>query len=280
MRGLLEETGRFLEELRFTDFDVIADFHGIFKSAALSRAARGALRIGYGKSFAKERSHLFYNERVDGPDRRVHKVDRGMLMARRLGADGAVPVMELAVPVAADGYVRDHLRREGLSSPLFAVNPFSSRGSAYKRWGLERYGELIGLLGKATGARSVILWGPGEEEEARELQRMAGGHGVLACPTTVAQLAALLRHTDMYIGGDTGVMHLAALCGIPVVALFGPTDHRINGPYGPAHRIVRKDVPCSPCKNKTCADRKCLSRITVDEVLETVLRLHKGADAP
>jgi ADP-heptose:LPS heptosyltransferase len=200
-----------------------------------------------------------------------------MLLARRLGANGAVPALQLVTPGHADEYIQDYLRREGLLSPLFAVNPFSSKGSTYKRWGLDRYGDLIGRLGMATGARSIILWGPGEEEEARELQRLAGEYAVLACPTTVAQLAALLRKMDMYIGGDTGVMHLAAFSGIPVVALFGPTDRRINGPYGPIHRIVRKDVPCSPCKNKTCPDRQCLSGISVDEVLEAVLNLHKGA---
>jgi len=97
----------------------------------------------------------------------------------------------------------------------------------------------------------------------------------LSCPTDVPQLLALLRRVDMYIGGDTGMMHLAALAGTPVLAIFGPTDHKVNGPYGPTHTIIRKDLPCSPCKNKHCKERKCLMEITVDEVFREVLGMHK-----
>jgi ADP-heptose:LPS heptosyltransferase len=82
----------------------------------------------------------------------------------------------------------------------------------------------------------------------------------------------------MYIGGDTGMMHLAALAGKPVLAIFGPTDHKINGPYGSIHKIIRKDLPCSPCKNKKCQERKCLNDITVDEVFMEILEMHKKSE--
>jgi hypothetical protein len=74
----------------------------------------------------------------------------------------------------------------------------------------------------------------------------------------------------MYVGGDTGVMHLAAFSGVPVLAIFGPTDPKVNAPYGPTHTIVRKELLCSPCRDKNCKERTCLTSITPEEVFEEV----------
>ena len=93
---------------------------------------------------------------------------------------------------------------------------------------------------------------------------------VLPANLGVAQLCALLKRADMYVGGDTGVMHLAAFSGVPVLAIFGPTDPKVNAPFGPMHKIVRRDLPCSPCRDKNCKERTCLASITPDEVFEEV----------
>ena len=119
-------------------------------------------------------------------------------------------------------------------------------------------------------ATVLILWGPGEEEEAKRLRDMAGTGVVLPANLDVAQLCALLKRADMYVGGDTGVMHLAAFSGVPVVAIFGPTDPKVNAPFGPMHKMVRRDLPCSPCRDKNCKERTCLTSITPEEVFEEV----------
>ena len=110
------------------------------------------------------------------------------------------------------------------------MNPFCSKGSEFKRWDLANYGELIRRIGDETGATVMILWGPGEEEEARQPRGDGAGPGRARVPHHGIPALALLKRTDLYIGGDTGVMHLAALAGVPVVAIFGPTDHLVNGP--------------------------------------------------
>ena len=92
----------------------------------------------------------------------------------------------------------------------------------------------------------------------------------LPVPRTCPSCSRLLQKTDMYIGGDTGVMHLAAFAGTPVVAIFGPTDVLVNGPYSAKSTVIRKDLPCSPCKNKDCRERSCLDGISVDEVYNAV----------
>jgi ADP-heptose:LPS heptosyltransferase len=125
-------------------------------------------------------------------------------------------------------------------------------------------------MNESIPATVLILWGPGEEEEARQLRDMAGAGVVLPANLGVAQLCAVLKRADMYVGGDTGIMHLAAFSGIPVVAIFGPTDPKVNAPYGPAHTVVRKELPCSPCRDKNCKERTCLTSITPEEVFEEV----------
>jgi heptosyltransferase I len=271
----IQELNRFLKRLRSVEYGIIADFHGIIKSAIFARIARGVRRVGFGKTYAKEESHLFYGETVSSDDKRVHKVERNMLIARYLGADEKIPEPGLLVPTEVEDYVDKFFIEAGISTPVFAVNPFSSSGSTYKRWDIKKYGALIKKIGDEIGARVLILWGPGEKEEAERLNEISGGKAQLACPTNVPQLFALLRRVDMYIGGDTGVMHLAAFAGTPVVAIFGPTDVKVNAPYGRNSAVVRKDLPCSPCKNKECSERKCVETISVEEVFDAAAETYK-----
>jgi len=270
-----KEMKSFLKKLRSGEYDLILDFHGIIKSALFSKLVKGKRTIGFGKSLAKEKSHLFYHECVECENKRIHKVERNMLIPRHLGIENAVPAIKLEALPDAESYIDEFFSREEIVPPVFAINPFSSKGSVFKRWDIERYGELIRRITRENIGKVIILWGPGEKGDARRLKEIAGEEAFLSCSTDVPQLLALLRRVDMYIGGDTGMMHLAALAGTPVLAIFGPTDHKVNGPYGPTHTIIRKDLPCSPCKNKDCQERKCLMEITVDEVFGEVLGMHK-----
>ncbi len=278
--NLLRATGEFkgfLKKLRGTRYDLVVDFHGIIKSAMLSMFVRGERRVGFGKAFAKEKSHLFYQEKVEAYDKRIHKVERNMLLPKYLGIDGVIPEVTLKIPADVNEYIDNFFSRIGIGTPIFVINPFSSKGSRFKRWGMDRYAGLIKRIKDESRAHVLILWGPGEEGEAEHLRQMAGDGVFLSCPTNIPQLFALLKRVDMYIGGDTGVMHLAAFAHKPVVAIFGPTDVYVNAPYGSPHIIVRRELPCSPCKKKNCHGRKCLEDITVEEVFEAVQRMYKRA---
>jgi heptosyltransferase-1 len=262
--------GPFLRHLRKREYDLVVDFHGIAKSALFSMMTRGTKKIGFGDMFAKEKSHLFYHNRINGSDKRMHKVERNMLLANYLGYANSVPKVTLKTSDDATVYADKFFQDAGNAPPLFAVNPFSSKGTDFKRWPMERYAELIARIHHELREQTIILWGPGEGEEARRLKEMSGNGAYLACPTNIPQLFALLSKVRIYIGGDTGVMHLATAADTQVIAIFGPTDFKINGPYGREHTIVRENVPCSPCKKRDCNDRQCLTPITVEKVFEAV----------
>ena len=269
----LKDLGEFLENLRARRYDALIDFHGILKSALLDYAARARKRIGFGRTFAKEGSWLVYDERVDGVDTHLHKVERNMLLARHLGVSGEIPEVELVAPPDAQTFANDLLAEHGIERPIIALFPFCSKGSLFKRWELANYGELLKRMKESIQATVLILWGPGEEEEAKRLRDVAGTGVVLPANLGVAQLCALLKKVDMYVGGDTGVMHLAAFSGVPVLAIFGPTDPLVNAPFGPMHKMVRRDLPCSPCRDKNCKERTCLTSIKPDEVFEEVKQM-------
>jgi heptosyltransferase I len=262
----------FTKELRNVRYEVVVDFHGIMKSGLLSVLTRGKTVIGFDRTFAKEGSWLVYGKRVGGR-KRSHKVERNMLLARELGANGAVPKITLNVSPSADRDISRFLSESGIDAPIVAVNPFCSKGSEFKRWGLENYAALIHRIHTELPVTAMIVWGPGEEEEAKRLEMMAGGRSRMICRTDVAQLYAFLKRADLYVGGDTGGMHLAAFAGVPVVALFGPTDVMVNAPWGDKTRVVRKNVDCSPCRDKSCAERICLNTLTVDEAFEAVAEM-------
>lgn len=269
----------FLKTLRQRKYDLIIDFHGIAKSVAMMLLARGGRTVGFGTMYAKDLSHVFYREKINGAQKRIHKVDRNMLVANFMGCSEPAAELPLRAHDGSRRYIHEFFQSHNIHQPVFAVNPFASKDSAFKRWPLERYADLAGRIIESKMGSVVIIWGPGEREEATRLAAMAGEGVELACQTDIAQLYALLTECCAYIGGDTGTTHLASAAQIPVISLFGPTDFIVNRPYSRKSIIIRKDMPCSPCKNKNCKTRECLMNISVDEVFETVRNVNPANEA-
>jgi len=126
------------------------------------------------------------------------------------------------------------VQRNG-GAPVIALNP--GAGRAAKRWPPARFAELARRLRADLGATALVLWGPAELGEAQAIARDSGA--LLAPPTDLPALLALLRRTRVLVAADTGPLHLAAALGVACVGLYGPTDPSRTGPYGPGHRVVR-----------------------------------------
>ena len=123
---------------------------------------------------------------------------------------------------------------------------------------------------------SLVAFGPvpGEQAAAREVVAKAGGAAVLAPPTSSLQeFLALLRRATLFVGCDSGPMHLASLARTPLVAIFGPTDPIENEPFpGVPSRVVRVDVGCNPCR-EGCSVRECMRAVTPEAVANAALSL-------
>jgi heptosyltransferase-2 len=147
------------------------------------------------------------------------------------------------------------------------INPGASYGTA-KRWLPERFAAVGDLLAE-RGSRVVLVGGPAEREVGEAIAAQMRAPARMLCgQTTLPELTGVLARLRALVTNDSGPMHLAAALGVPVVAVFGPTDWRETHPRGSRHRVVREDVHCSPCLLRECPiDHRCMRRVTVDRVL-------------
>jgi len=151
----------------------------------------------------------------------------------------------------------------------FAIlNPGAGWGA--KRWPAERYGFVARALAK-DGVRAILNYGPGEENLAREAEAASDG-AAKAMKCSITELIALTRRAQLFIGGDTGPLHLAAALQVPVAAIFGPTDPARNGPYGKRSIVLRN--PASPTTHaRRLQPDQGMLEISVDEVVDAARRL-------
>jgi heptosyltransferase-2 len=161
-------------------------------------------------------------------------------------------------------------RADGLlggEGPWLGLNPGAFYGTA-KRWIPERYAAVGDMLARRTGARIAILGGAAERGIAESIAAgMRAPARNLCGETGLPELVGVLSRMDAVVTNDSGPMHVAAALGVPVVAVFGPTDERETGPVGVGHRIVREPVYCAPCKLRECPiDHRCMTRIPADRV--------------
>ncbi|HUK83093.1 MAG TPA: glycosyltransferase family 9 protein [Verrucomicrobiae bacterium] len=234
-----------LWRLRRERFDIVVDLQGLLRSGMMTWATRAPRRIGL--SDAREGARSFYNEIVSVP--RTHAVDRYLLAADHLGCDTG-PV---EFPLGIAPPFRDR---------LIAINP-SARWLT-KLWGDGRFTELVRRL---PHARVVLTGSAGERTR---IERIALGCRNLAGGTDLFELAELYARCCVVIANDSGPMHIAAAVGTPVVAIFGPTDPALTGPYGKQHVVLRSGIACSPCLKEHCTHiprMECMSLVTVDQVL-------------
>jgi lipopolysaccharide heptosyltransferase I len=223
--------------LRARAFDVVLDLQGLMKSGLLTAFTRAPRRIGFAAGFQRERANaLFTNERVRPPASARHVVEQYLALVAPLGI--ADPAVEFHVPSDADADARiDGLLAGAGIKPghrLVVISPGAGRPE--KAWPVAGFRELARRLTDEAGARLVIVWGPGEEADARAI---AGAVGTKAAPpTSLRDLTALARRAQLVIAADTGPLHIAAAVGARCLGLYGPTSGARNGPYGAGNHVV------------------------------------------
>ena len=177
---------------------------------------------------------------------------------------------KLHIPPEDREYVKSffHSLSNPLKKPFIAVHPGTSPKTLYKRWMPDQYAKLADRLIHELNATVIFTWGPDEMGWVEGIRKEMQGESILGPQTkSLTELGEVLRRCDLYIGGDTGPMHIASLVGTPVVAIYGPTDPIINEPLG-LHKKVIKEVGCNPCRKRSCRELTCLKAIMVDDVLQ------------
>jgi heptosyltransferase II len=165
---------------------------------------------------------------------------------------------------------------------LLGLNPGATYGSA-KRWHPERFAAVAEELCQRWGGKAIITGGPDERGIADEIAASAKVECLnLAGRTSVRQLMAIIKRCDFFITNDSGPMHIAAAFEVPLVAIFGPTDHTTTSPFSEKAVVVSRNVECAPCLLRRCpTDRRCMEGVTVEDVVVAALKLRESTcDGP
>ncbi len=264
-----------IRSLRKRNYEVVLDFHGILKSGIIGLLSGAKKRIGFKRGYCKEFNHLFTTDHVDPKDPRLNRVYKNLELVHGAGCDRPLPKVWITPSPKDERRVETFWEEiQPVRRPVIAIQPSSSRSTDFKRWFPDRYAHLCDALIETLNATIVLTWGPGGKQTAEDIRKMMTHPAHVACSTSLMELSALFRRCDMYVGGDTGPMHLACFSGLPAVVIYGPTDPWVNAPYPHSlHRIVRVELPCSPCRDRTCAQRLCMKAITPEMVLDNVVAL-------
>jgi ADP-heptose:LPS heptosyltransferase len=224
-----------VREVRAEGYGLAVDLQRLAKSAALARLSGAPRVLGYDRARAKELSWLLTRERIAPGHARAHMVSQYLEFAAHLGLPAAARHVLPADPVA-DAWAAARVAAWG-TAPL-VVHVGASKPE--NRWAPERHGELAAALADEHGGPVVLTGGPADRPDAARARAACPAAHDLAGATDLRQLAALCARARLFVGCDTGPMHLAAAAGCPVVALFGPADPLRTGPFGARARVVRE----------------------------------------
>jgi len=254
--------------------DVVILLPNSFHSAWLAYRARVPERWGYRTDW---RGGLL-TRAVPAPSR-MHQVEYYQHLTRALGFASGPSEPTLTVGSLRRDAAAALLANAGWDgrSRLAALAPGAAYGGA-KRWPPASFGELAAAL-SADGVRSVVVGSAADRETAADvlaafrLKTDAVPPIDLTGATDLPALAAVLSHCRALVTNDSGAMHVGAAVGVPVTAVFGPTDETATRPLGDAHRVVSHDVWCRPCMLRECPiDHRCMRRIGVGVVVDAARR--------
>ena len=267
---------RLAAELRSRKFDTALLLQNAFDAAWLVWRAGIPRRIGY----ARDGRSLLLTDAITVPklgEIPAHEKFYYLELLRRAGWLQALPdetFIQLTVSPEQGATAEQKLKTAGVRENVLriAVGAGASYGSA-KCWPPERFAATLNIV-QAQNTADVILFGtPAEATVSNAIvERLQAPPINLAGQTSIAELPALLSRCHLFLGNDSGAMHVAAAVGLPVVAVFGPTDPDGTAPVAPRLTIVRQKPYCSPCFLRRCpTDHRCMTAVQPSAVEAAML---------
>jgi len=303
--GSFVDYARLAGRLRANAYDLVLDMQGQLRTALFVLASGAPVRIGFDRprasvwdasprqfpaearkhawQGAREGSWLAYTHSIPIPTLDIHAVDRYLSVGPMLGFSPGRPDFSFPLAQEASTRVEALLHRHGVAgAPLLTIAP----GTIWetKHWGTEKFADVARHFLR-RGFAVALMGSRRERAVCEEVARLAPGAVDIAGETTLAELAALIRHSAISVTNDSGPMHLAVALDRPVVGIFGPTDPVWIGPYGHPDNALRAGVPCSPCLLRQLSrchyGHVCMERVSASAVIERMEQIlgANGTDA-
>ena len=249
-----ELVGR-LSSLRSEPIDVALDMQGLLKSGLVAFASGAPRRVGFATPSLREpASRIFLTDQVEVDDG-GHVIEKNLALARSIGVDG---YGDYEFPIDVPEETVRSLDARLPATPFAILNP--GGGWSTKLWSAEKFGQLAETIYDRHALPSLVTYGPGEDELARRVVAASPNGRAVAFPCTLLEFVALARRSSLFVGSDTGPLHLAAAVGAPIVGIYGPTSPLRNGPFDPRDRTVgRHDLECrTNCYRRSCDHWECM----------------------
>jgi len=272
-----------IKEIRKRGFDVLVNFGhggGTITDNILVYLSKAPFRIGF---TSKEGSGFLYTTKIPfKKDKYI--LEQNLDLIRAMGITPTEKNIELYIPEDAVTFVKDFFKKYSILDKdlKIIVSPGTSWVKVYRCWGRDKFAQLSKRLIERYNAKVIIIGSHLEEELGQWIFTYVQNKNLINAvgETTLTQLAALIRECHLFIGNDSGTLHLAGAVKTKSIGIFGPTDPNQVYAATSIHFPVRKELKCSPCYwhqpmffNFKCKDIKCLNLITVRDVLEAVEKI-------
>jgi heptosyltransferase III len=271
-RGPILEQWRFAISVRRRRFDMVVDLTDGDRAAFLTWISGAAVRIGFN---AEQRwTGRCYTTVVSG-DPAAHRIERDLTSLKPLNIEVTDRIPRLWLTHEDVTRADEIFSTLGLRSDQSIVIVQPGARYWFKAWPTERFAELADQLTDQFGCQVLVGGSQQEQDLAQLVVKQAKSRLIsIAGLITIRTLAALLKRTALFVGNDTGVMHIAAAVGTPVVGLFGPSNPREWGPRGGPAEVIYKGLDCRVCFHPTCqrGEQNCMKLINVDEVMHAAAR--------
>jgi lipopolysaccharide heptosyltransferase I len=274
---LIAQMRQQVKALRVAKFDVALDFQGLLKSAVIARLSGAKKIYGFGRRDLREPlSGIFLSEKITPPPR-AHIIAKNLALvekAFRLNANSTENRFEFPVAVNENQHAEAQKIVSSLGQEFAILNP--GGGWPTKLWSAEKFGQLAEMLWREKGMASAVTYGPGEKELAERVEmaaRSAGESRLILTGPSLKGFYALAKEARLYVGGDTGLTHLAVAAKTPLVGIFGPTEWWRNGSPNRADICVeRQDIGCRvDCHRRACSKWICME-IGVEAVFQAAVK--------
>ena len=266
IRARYRENVRFIKQLRSHKYDLVFDLFGNPRSAILTLFTGARIRVG----FAFRGRKIAYNHKVRPRGAHIHEVEFNLDALRHLDIPIICKSPHFPVNPSNKRSLQKWLIKHDLKGAfLVGIHAWGSWDA--KRWELEKFARLADRLINMYRAEIILLWGPGERDYVQQVRALMNHSACLAPETNLKELGSLISLCQLVVANDSGPMHIAAAVGTPTVGIFGPTNYRLQGPYGRQHGVAyKKDLICLGCNRLECMERTCMDTLEVDDVIQVI----------
>jgi len=258
-----------VKKIRKEKYDLIFDFWSNPKTAQMTFLSGAKYRVGFdhrGRRYA-------YNMKTKSNDLNLHAAENHLVLLEYLG----IPIISKKTLFYLSDteikFAKRFIKQNVQSESIIGILP--SGGWESKRCEPEKWIEICKGISDKFKVKFLILWGPGDEDDAEKIKSGLNDFAIKIPKTTVGELSGFINECDLVIANDSGPMHISAAIGIPTLGIFGPTNPVAHRPYSVnSDYVIKKDLHCIICNKLTCPyDHECMKELPVDEVIQKVEKL-------